>query len=505
MVLAACGAAQAQAPGFYFIGKLGGAGTEIVVPHGIGPGPTVIGTNDYQRNTGNFRRAFTWTPAAGINALANTPSSGTSSGAYALSADGSVLVGVLGIAPGALGTNPQVFRRVNGGPDEILPLAAGMVYPQVRGISAAGTITVGYVNGYGGGGQAVTWTGTNTAEVLPNLPGSPACQALGISADGTVVVGWSGRGYPFDNTPVRWVNGQIESLGLPPECNWAWAYAASADGSVVVGLGWVSGGSSRAWKWTAETGMTLLDDGPNNFAEATSISDDGRTIGGRIYTESAIWRDGVPHSVPGELIPPGTIVAPITALTATVIISHDGKVVAGCDRGIPVGGDVEYYAWAVVLPESLGCTAPAIVQQPVSGPACSAATTTLTVDASGSAPLTFQWRHDSIPIDVTANPSAATATLSLLHAGAPDAGDYDCIITNSCGSITSDAASVAVCIANCDCSAAAPMLTANDFQCFLNKFALGDLYANCDQSTSAPVLTANDFQCFLNAFASGCN
>jgi subtilisin-like proprotein convertase family protein len=29
-------------------------------------------------------------------------------------------------------------------------------------------------------------------------------------------------------------------------------------------------------------------------------------------------------------------------------------------------------------------------------------------------------------------------------------------------------------------------------------------YANCDQSTGTPLLTANDFQCFINAYASGC-
>jgi hypothetical protein len=29
-------------------------------------------------------------------------------------------------------------------------------------------------------------------------------------------------------------------------------------------------------------------------------------------------------------------------------------------------------------------------------------------------------------------------------------------------------------------------------------------YANCDGSTVSPVLTANDFQCFLNKFATGC-
>ena len=60
------------------------------------------------------------------------------------------------------------------------------------------------------------------------------------------------------------------------------------------------------------------------------------------------------------------------------------------------------------------------------------------------------------------------------------------------------------CYANCDGSTSSPVLTANDFQCFLNQFAAGLPYANCDASTANPVLTANDFQCFLNAFAAGC-
>lgn len=61
-----------------------------------------------------------------------------------------------------------------------------------------------------------------------------------------------------------------------------------------------------------------------------------------------------------------------------------------------------------------------------------------------------------------------------------------------------------LCYPNCDHSNAVPSLTANDFQCYLNSFAMGESYANCDGSTSAPMLTANDFQCFLNRFAMGC-
>jgi len=61
------------------------------------------------------------------------------------------------------------------------------------------------------------------------------------------------------------------------------------------------------------------------------------------------------------------------------------------------------------------------------------------------------------------------------------------------------------CYANCDASAASPLLTANDFQCFLNRFAQQNAYANCDGSTNLPTLTANDFQCYLNAYAAGCS
>jgi hypothetical protein len=59
-----------------------------------------------------------------------------------------------------------------------------------------------------------------------------------------------------------------------------------------------------------------------------------------------------------------------------------------------------------------------------------------------------------------------------------------------------------VCYPNCDASSNAPLLTANDFSCFLNAYASGQSYANCD---GAGGLTANDFACFLNSYANGCS
>jgi probable HAF family extracellular repeat protein len=62
----------------------------------------------------------------------------------------------------------------------------------------------------------------------------------------------------------------------------------------------------------------------------------------------------------------------------------------------------------------------------------------------------------------------------------------------------------AFCYANCDISVTAPVLNVLDFNCFLNRFALGSEYANCDGSTVAPVLNVLDFNCFLNRFSAGC-
>ena len=136
--------------------------------------------------------------------------------------------------------------------------------------------------------------------------------------------------------------------------------------------------------------------------------------------------------------------------------------------------------------------------------------TTLRVYSAGAGALSFQWRKNGVPIADGFNTAGTTISgshttaLALTNTHNSDSGSYDCIVTNGCGSLTSTTTTLSVCYANCDCSTAPPILNANDFQCFLNKYAAGDPGANCDGSTAAPILNANDFQCFLNAFAVGC-
>jgi hypothetical protein len=184
---------------------------------------------------------------------------------------------------------------------------------------------------------------------------------------------------------------------------------------------------------------------------------------------------------------------------------------------------ITYYYWVSAMNacSSLGVGTPgawgttaytplAISQQPQNLSVAQGASASFSAAASGVGFVTYQWHRNGGAMVNGGSISGATgSTLTINPVAASDAGGYWVVVSDSCGSLTSTPATLTVsagtCYANCDGSTGAPLLTANDFQCFLNKFAAGDSYANCDGSTGVPALTANDFQCYLNKFAAGCS
>ncbi len=124
---------------------------------------------------------------------------------------------------------------------------------------------------------------------------------------------------------------------------------------------------------------------------------------------------------------------------------------------------------------------------------------TLSVAATSGSTIDYQWRRNTIDI-----PGANDPTYTIEALSPETAGVYMCEVTNPCGEMPSNPATVSICYANCDLSDGIPALTANDFQCFLDRFTAGTVYANCDGSSASPALTANDFQCFINSYATGC-
>ncbi|MGE5609654.1 MAG: hypothetical protein ACM359_10400, partial [Bacillota bacterium] len=121
---------------------------------------------------------------------------------------------------------------------------------------------------------------------FPSLPGQAMLRAMAVSADGSVVVGYGQ--YNARSAAVRWSAREgIVGLTTGPGLSNAVAQGVSADGSVIVGRvyapapGTLTGWADRAFRWTTEQGMILLDKAPGaTDHSATAVSNDGQvTVG----------------------------------------------------------------------------------------------------------------------------------------------------------------------------------------------------------------------------------
>jgi len=84
-------------------------------------------------------------------------------------------------------------------------------------------------------------------------------------------------------------------------------------------------------------------------------------------------------------------------------------------------------------------TAPAIVTQPVSKTVAAGQPATFSVTATGTAPLTYQWQKNTVPIS-----GATGSSYTISSAQAADAGSYRVVVSNASGSVTSAAATLTV-------------------------------------------------------------
>ena len=94
-------------------------------------------------------------------------------------------------------------------------------------------------------------------------------------------------------------------------------------------------------------------------------------------------------------------------------------------------------------------TAPAITTQPVSQTVTTGSSATFSVVASGTAPLTYQWKLGGTNIS-----GATSASYTIASAQSANAGSYTVTVTNSAGSATSNAATLTV-----NATATAPSIT----------------------------------------------
>ena len=196
--------------------------------------------------------------------------------AHAVSADGTTVVGERRSS-----VDGRAFRRTAAAGIVDLEAPSGVEFRAARAVSADGSVIVG-----DGGGKLVRWTSSGGAASFGSV-----YSANGVSADGSVVVGGMEGGFAEsngtfnDNPPLayRWTaQTRVTSLGALG--TWeddgyfrrgSQANGISADGSVIVGWSTSEASPGIAFRWTAAHGMVALGRGA-----ATAASADGSVVVG---------------------------------------------------------------------------------------------------------------------------------------------------------------------------------------------------------------------------------
>ncbi|MBL8763381.1 MAG: hypothetical protein JNM07_03835 [Phycisphaerae bacterium] len=149
-----------------------------------------------------------------------------------------------------------------------------------------------------------------------------------------------------------------------------------------------------------------------------------------------------------------------------------------------------------------GTFPPTIQDAPAPAAVCTNQTAQFRVYALGGTPLNYQWRKDAAPLIDDAHVSGTrTPLLVITRAAGADNARYDCVVSNSYGSVASDAASLVV--ASCCASDFNADTSADDFDYFdfMNAFFANDAAADVNGDT---IVDDSDYFDFLNAFGTPC-
>ncbi|MBX3737538.1 MAG: immunoglobulin domain-containing protein [Candidatus Didemnitutus sp.] len=246
---------------------------------------------------------------------------------------------------------------------------------------------------------------------------------LALRADGTVVA-WGYDGYGQCAVPAGLSNVVAIAAGGNSSA------ALLADGSVVV---W---GELR--NLAAPAGLRPVDLAMGS-RHLLARKADGAVVAWSNYSYAS------EATVPAGVTSAAAIAA---AQELSFAIKPDGTLAAwgssSALTSVPAGLDNVWAAAAsgnhvLALRNAAGDAAPVITTQPSAQNVGAGMRATFSVTATGTAPLSYQWRRNGTPIA-----GATTATYAINAAATNDVGSYDVVVTNHRGSITSVAAALTV-------------------------------------------------------------
>ena len=319
----------------------------------------------------------------------------------------------------------------------------------IRGSAPAGISNVAGIAAAGGVSGVVKRDGTvqvwNWPSNMKTLPAPPT----GLNNVRQLAIGWDGYN----------IGGGYFALAL------------RHDGTVV---GW---GANSQGQITIPAGLTDVVSVAAGFASSTMLKADGTVVrlgfdavaayGGRpppaglndvaaiacgSYHTIALKRDGTVvawgSSSTGQLNVPANLSGVVAIATGTehaLALKADGTIVgwgANDYRAIEVPSGLPR-AFGIAAGSGLSCalvgSSPLITAPPASKSVLAGSDAALTVTASATEPVTYQWRRQGISI-----PGATGSTLTFARATVADSGLYDAVVTGASGAAISLPARLAV-------------------------------------------------------------
>ena len=157
-------------------------------------------------------------------------------------------------------------------------------------VSGDGSVVVGLIVNTNFTESAILWDASNVAHILPGLGAtSPSDGATGITEDGTIAVGYSRNGGGLHHA-VYWTGGPtwaspvVHDLGVLPGAsnNESVALGCSSNASLIVGLSEIGGGvsDSSACVWSDFGAPAAIPAGPTGNAAITCSPDGAVIVGG---------------------------------------------------------------------------------------------------------------------------------------------------------------------------------------------------------------------------------
>jgi probable HAF family extracellular repeat protein len=398
---------------------------------------------------------------------------------------------------------------------EIIPPLTGVVggAPALFAVTPDGSRAVGFAETLSFQAEACLWTRGVGTVGLGDLDNSNPhdSRAYAISDDGSIIAGQGSNRVAGRTRAFRWtaLTGMVE-LPLVPgrtQDSSSFSYGMTPDGGTIVGeCGVLVSADTTEFRWTAEGGAVglVLIGGWGISGDGAYMSGSGQ--GGHAWR----WHVGDPQV---EFIP----IPPGAQTNHSGPISRDGTTVLGDAefgtgspffgfRWTPTGGTIVFNQTLPDYPTSSSSA------YGVSGDG-SVVVGTLYNNA-GLRSRAFIWdaQHGVRDLNqVLAQNYGMNLGAWILNQAYSISPDGRWIAGNAYHADLSDGSNIAWlvhlndgCYANCDDSTGSPALNVADFTCFLQKFSTGDPYANCDNSTAPPVLNVADFTCFLQKYAAGC-